>query len=29
MTKTSKMTLFGYSNFGYWDLPALLNKSKI
>jgi len=30
MTKTfNDGTFFGYSNFGYWNLPALLNKSKI
>jgi len=30
MTKTFQdETLFGISNFGYWKLPAPLNKSKI
>jgi hypothetical protein len=28
MTKTFQdETLFGFSNFGHWKLPALLNKS--
>jgi len=27
--KPSRTTLFGYLNFGHWDLFALLNKSKI